>query len=304
MMFFLGNLLVFKWLIFYILIFTVFHHPLGPLIDALAVQFSKTKPERYNFGNLRLWGSLGWAVASILGGYLFSMIDIRYLFPTAALFFLISVFFLRLPSGKSGTIYHPDFSPLQVSILSGNKTLVILIVILFLYGVVCSPVNAFINLYFSELNSSNVNIGWAYAIQSLSEIPFFLVGNLLCKRFGARSVIIVSMIAMVIRMFLYGLIPVVAIALMLGIFQGITLSFFLVGVVDFIHKQLPDGRDATAQSLIWGLYFGIGHTVGNLITGYLKDMVGMIDVMYYFAWIALSVLIFSVVFFYSRKIFS
>jgi MFS family permease len=102
-------------------------------------------------------------------------------------------------------------------------------------------------------------------------------------------------------MFSYGLIPVASLSLILGLLQGITLSFFLVGVVDYIHKQLPDGRDATAQSLIWGLYFGIGHTIGNLLTGYLKDIVGMIRVMYYFAWMALFVLILTVIFFSLRK---
>jgi PPP family 3-phenylpropionic acid transporter len=182
-----------------------------------------------------------------------------------------------------------------------NRQLLIFIGILFLYGVVCSPVNAFINLYFSELGVNNVIVGWAYALQALSEIPLFIIGNFLCKKFGSRRVIIISMLVMVIRMFLYGLLPVTSLALILGILQGITLSFFLVGVVDYIHKQLPDGRDATAQSLIWGLYFGIGHTVGNVLTGYLKDLIGMIGVMFYFAWLALFVMLLSAIFFASKK---
>lgn len=304
MMFFLGDILIFKWLVFYVLIFTVFHHPLGPLIDALAVQLSKVRPEHYNYGNLRLWGSMGWAIASTMGGYLFSRIDIKYIFPVAASFFLLSILFIRIPTRKSDTLYHPDFKPIQLSLLVKNRSLLIFILILFLYGVVCTPVNAFINLYFSELSGNNVTIGWAYTIQSLSEIPFFIIGNVLCRKFGARRVIIISMIVMVIRMFLYGLIPYVSLALILGIFQGITLSFFLVGVVDYIHKQLPDGRDATAQSLIWGLYFGMGHTAGNLLTGFLKDHIGMISVMYYFALIGFAVLIFSIFFFFSRKVFT
>ena len=65
LIFFLGNVLSLWALIIYILVLALFHHPLGPLIDALAVQISQ-KSSRYNYGNLRLWGSLGWGVASIL----------------------------------------------------------------------------------------------------------------------------------------------------------------------------------------------------------------------------------------------
>jgi PPP family 3-phenylpropionic acid transporter len=302
MMFFLGDILTFKWLVFYMLLITVFHHPLGPLIDAIAVQFSRSRPERYNYGNLRLWGSLGWAIASFLGGYLFSRIDLKFIFPVTAFFFLFSIVFLGFPFRSTKTVYRPDFKPIRLNVLIHNKPLLIFIGILLLYGIVCSPVNAFINLYFSELGVDKSVIGLAYSIQSLSELPFFILGNVLVRKFGAQRVIIIAMIVMVMRMFFYGLVPVISLALIMGVFQGVTLSFFLVGVVDYIHKQLPDGRDATAQSLIWGLYFGIGHTIGNLLTGYLKDLVGMIDVMNYFAWLALLVLIFSGLYFiYSRK---
>lgn len=301
--FFLGDILIFKWLVFYILILTVFHHPLGPLTDALAVQLSRTKPERYNYGNLRLWGSLGWAIASLLGGYLFTRIDLRYIFPLVAFFFLINLLFIGLPFRRIKTIIRPDFKPIPIKTLLHNRPLLVFLGILFLYGVVCTPVNAFLNLYFSELGVDNSVIGWAYTIQSLSELPFFIIGNLLVKRFGSRRVILLAMLVMLIRMFSYALVPLPSVALTMGAFQGISFSFFLVGVVDFIHKQLPEGRDATAQSLIWALFFGVGHTVGNILTGYLKDTIGMIGVMYYFAWIAVMVLVFSIFYFYSNRIF-
>jgi MFS transporter, PPP family, 3-phenylpropionic acid transporter len=301
LIFFLGDILSLRWLIFYMLLLTVFHHPLGPLVDALAVQFAKPEPKRYNYGNLRLWGSLGWAVASVPGGYLFSVLDLKYIFPVAALLFLLTILFIGIPFHKQKKIFRPDFQPISLKKLIENRALFIFIGILFIYGVVCSPVNAYINLYFSELGVTNSVIGWAYTIQAGSEIPFFIIGNFLVKRMGSQRVILISMAVMVLRMFIYGFLPLTALALIMGVFQGITLSFFLVGVVDYIHRQLPDGRDATAQSLIWGLYFGIGHTVGNLLTGYLKDTVGMIGVMHYFAWLALLVLLLSGFYFALRE---
>jgi PPP family 3-phenylpropionic acid transporter len=301
LLFFLGDVLSFQWLLLYMFLLTLFHHPLGPLTDALAVQLSKSEPQKYNYGNLRLWGSLGWAIASILGGYIFLRLELRYVFPATALLFLISIVFIGLPFHRQERIYRPDFHPISIKMLIQNKPLLVFIGILFLYGVVCSPVNAYINLYFSELGANNSIIGLAYTIQSVSELPFFIIGNMLVKRFGAQRVILISMVVMVMRMFFYGLVPVTSVALFMGAFQGISLSFFLVGVVDYIHRQLPEGRDATAQSLIWGLYFGIGHTIGNLLTGHFKDSIGMIGVMYYFAWFALLIFILSSLYFFFRR---
>jgi MFS family permease len=47
--FFLGKIQAFGFIVIYILLLSVFHHPLGPLTDALAVEFSKTS-NLYNYG--------------------------------------------------------------------------------------------------------------------------------------------------------------------------------------------------------------------------------------------------------------
>lgn len=293
---FLGKIQAFGFVLFYILLLSVFHHPLGPLTDALAVQFSKTT-NLYNYGKLRFWGSFGWAIASILGGFLFIHIAVDYIFPVSAFFFLSVIFFLKIPR-KRKTIYKSNFQPFDLRYLLRNKQLFIFIIILIIYGLTCAPIYSYINLYFTELQASNRIIGFAYAIQAFSELPFFIIGERLMRRFGSRRIIIISLIVMVIRMFLYGLFPSVPLGLLLGILQGITLSFFLVGVVEYIHNLLPAGRFAIAQSIIWGFYFGMGQTIGNLIIGYLKDITGMVNVMWIFGILTFSVLIAIVIHFY------
>jgi PPP family 3-phenylpropionic acid transporter len=285
----LAYILNFWVLIFVILLLTLFHHSLGPLTDALAIKFAQTDG-KYNYGNLRMWGSLGWAVSSIVSGFVFIRLDLKYAFPLSGLLFLSSLFLLQTPRSPKTKLYHPHFQQIKIRELARNKALLFFLFILFIYGVACSPVNAYMNLYFTELGADNYTIGLAYAIQALSEIPFFLVGNYLLKHMGTRWVIILSMIVMVLRLFVYALFPSIPMAIFMGALQGITLSFFLVGVVDFLHRQLPAGRHATAQSILWGLYFGLGHTAGNLVIGILKDKNGMVGIMHIFAFFTLAIL--------------
>jgi oligosaccharide:H+ symporter len=291
----IGNILTFWWLIIAIFLLTLVYHPNGPLLDAMAVQFAESNRKKYNYGNLRLWGSLGWAVTSIAGGYLFIKLDLKYSFPIATVLFLACIPLLRTPKKPSTKFYHPHFEQIKLKDIARNRALSFFLFILFLYGVASSPVNSFINLYFTELGASNYAVGLAYSIQALSEIPFFLIGNYLLRHMGAKRVIIISLVVMVIRLFLYAVFPNITLAILMGVLQGITLSFFLVGAVEFLHKHLPKSRHATAQSLLWGLYFGIGQTTGNLLIGVFKDVHGMVGVMNIFAWFTLALLILTAI---------
>lgn len=281
---FLGNILNFWTLTAYMLLLTLFHHPLGPLIDALAVQVSE-KSEKHNYGNLRLWGSFGWAVASLAGGYIFEQYSLKVVFPVSAFFFFMAIVFLGVPGRTDRKKYTPHFERIRFSDFAGNNPLKFFLLILFLYGIASSPINAYMNLFFSELGASKSVIGIAYTVQALSELPFFILGNRLLKRIGSSKIILISMAVMMIRFVIYAFIPGITVALIASALQGITLSFFLVGVVDYLHRQLPSSRHATAQSLLWGLYFGIGHTVGNLVIGLLKDSIKMVGVMQVFLFI-------------------
>ncbi|MGD2034405.1 MAG: MFS transporter, partial [Bacteroidales bacterium] len=93
---FLGRVLNFWWLLAYIFFLTVFAHPLGPLTDALAVEYSKRNP-KYSYGSFRLWGSFGWGLASVLGGLAFAHIGLKWIFPVSGGFFVLSIFFFTVP---------------------------------------------------------------------------------------------------------------------------------------------------------------------------------------------------------------
>lgn len=294
----LGYILNFWILLFFIILLTVFYHPLSSLLDALAVQFT-TNNNKHNYGSLRLWGSFGWAISALIGGILFTYVDLKLIFPLAAVFLLLTLFLLRIPRGDN-VRYKPHFEKIHMKVILKDREMLVFLVILLLYGFACSPVNAYINLYFKELGAGNFTIGAAYFIQSLSELPFFVVGDRLVKKFGTAVVIIISMISLFVRYAIYTFFPFVTSGLVLCILHGITFSFLMVGVVNYLHRKMP-GRHATAQSLLWVFYFGLGHTAGNLIIGILKDIVGMQGVMFVFTFVTFTILVGTSIAFFIRK---
>ncbi len=287
--FFLKDINSFSWLILYIPLLTVFYHPIGPLTDAMATEYSQ-EFKQHSFGGFRLWGSLGWAIASIIGGVLFMHIPLNFIFPLSSAMFLLSLIFLS--TRKKRKTFRPNFQGVNTNELIKNKSLLLFSVLMIFYGVVYSPINSYLNLYFTELNAGNNIVGYAYAIMAASEIPLFLLGTKLLKRFGANRLILYAICVMLIRLLIYGFFPKPIIGLITGGLQGITLSFFLVGAVDYLQQLLPE-RHATAQSLIWGLYVGLGQTAGNLFIGGLIDNTGMVGVMKISAILAFICLIYA-----------
>lgn len=285
-------------LLFYLPFLTFFYHPLGSLTDALAVQFADTD-KKYSYGGFRLWGSLGWAIASIAGGYLFMLIPIKYIFPISGGLFLILIPFLS--TRKKVRTYTPNFESLTLKQVFNNKPLVLFIGVIALYGIVCAPVFSYLNLYFKEINGDNSTVGLAYAIMAFSELPFFIIGNQLLKKLGARKLILLAIVSMVIRYLVYGLFPDVNVALATGLLQGVSLAFFLVGAVEFLKKLVPEDQHATAQSILWGGYIGLGQTVGALSIGFLIDHTGMVGVMRIAVGLAILCLLLTVYYFRTYK---
>ncbi len=293
-MFLLAYINNFWLLVFYIPILTFFYHPLGALNDALATQFSSIE-QKHSFGTFRLWGSLGWAIAAIIGGYLFSHFPIKYIFPISTLLFLMLI--PLLSTRKKKHTYKAKFKMITLKELLKNKPLLLFILVISLYGIVCSPIFSFLNLYFTELKSDNNIVGLAYAIMAFSELPLFIIGNRLLKKFGARTVILMAMSSMALRYLLYGSFPDVIIALSTGLLQGVSLAFFLVGTVDYMKHLIPAEQYATGQSIIWGSFTGLGQTIGSLLIAFIIDSFGMIKVMQIWIGVAISCILLTLVYF-------
>src|SRR5919199_5608436 len=70
------------------LLYTFLSNPVGTLIDSLVLDYLEGRPAAV-FGQLRMWGAAGWAVAALLVGYAITGRDIRLIFIFGALLMLI-----------------------------------------------------------------------------------------------------------------------------------------------------------------------------------------------------------------------
>jgi PPP family 3-phenylpropionic acid transporter len=293
----------FIYILFVTIMLSIFYTPFGSIIDSISldhIQFYK----RSSYGKLRLWGSVGWATAALSTSYIIDKVgSYSVIFPIASGCFLIAMiiirFFYKPPKAQKsqGSLKLRE----SLSLLK-KKEIIIFVVILFLYGIASSPIFQFLNLYYDEIGASSKLIGYAFAIQSITELPFFIYADKIVKRFGARRVLFFAMAITGLRFLLYYWINNPAYALLVGLAHGISISLMLVSAVSYLHKYVPAHLRASGQSLIWAFYIGAGGAAGNLLSGLLKDYIGMNNTMGIYGIAILVLVVAGFAFFKSHKL--
>ncbi len=295
MVFVIGQTLIFYWMLVFVAMISVFHQPSGAVVDGMTMGFVRNN-SRFSYAQFRLWGSAGYAVSSLVVGY-FAQENTSVIFNIAALLFLLLSLLnlLTLPArpvtGRNLVTFR------SLSVFFKNRRLLIFLVIILLYGISVSPLYQFLNLYYKDIGAPTSLIGWVFFIQAMFEVPAFLLGARLIKRRKPDKVILFSMLVSLCRMVLYGLIRDPHIAILLSVFHGITIAFFLIGVVEYVQSRTPDHLRTTGQALFWAFHSGAGVTLGNLLLGYLRDHVGMLRAMHIHAGFAFLVLMGAALFF-------
>ncbi len=287
----------FSAMLFMMIAWALVSHPIGTLADSLVVSQVKNSGKS-SFAAIRVWGSVGWAVANLAIGFFLKSHAVSDIFLIAFacyfIHFLVILFGVRKQkNGRQQT--KPAWGELRI--LLRNKRLILFLSILLLYGICVTPINLFINLYFKELGGGYQIVGLAFGLNALAEIPLFFLAIPLVKRFGPLRVIIFSMFITLLRLAAYGRLQNPTSALYLSLLNGFSFSIFWVATVEYLHAIVPQEWRATGQALLWAFHLGAGLTLGNIVVGSLSDSIGMRAVMTLAAGLVLLVLFLLVLYF-------
>jgi oligosaccharide:H+ symporter len=272
---FLFQKLYFSFVIFTFAI-TLFYSPLTSLLDTIALDF-KEQTNRSSYGNTRLWGSFGWAISSLVLGNFLTIKNMYLIFPIASMLMLgawLFTFFVYKALAVKKNLAALKMTNFRL-LLTRDPRLLIFLIIILLYGICSAPIQYYINMYYSEIGAGYKDVGYAYAVQAISELPFFYFGQVIVDRIGAKRLMIITMIVTMLRMFAYSLTSSPLLAIIIGSSHGICLALFMVAVVNYVHRFIPTQWKATGQSLIYACYFGGGLALGNAWIGYLSQLISV-----------------------------
>lgn len=248
---------------------TFFESPLMSLLDSWLVRTIKNDPG-LNYGTIRLWGSVGFALMVLVMGFIIDRFGIEVIFWIYAAWSVLAVLACLLQKDVQ-----PETAAIMKNFQPGslfkNKPYLFFII---LATVIFMPHRAsmvFMPNLFEQINGSSREYGFAYFIAATSEIPVFIFSGRLLNKLKPQYLVGISLPFFVLRQFLYSLVTTPAQAILIQLLHGLSLGLFLAGAVYYVYDLAPDHLKATAQTLATSMYFGLSGIVGNLAGGWIID---------------------------------
>lgn len=251
-------------------IFTLFQVAIVPLSDGVISEAASQ--ERVSYGDLRLWGSLGFALGGILFGQLGRWLELRAMFPAYALLMLVA-----LPVTWRMIPHEPPAPPSQqgraLALLRDRPLALFLIV----SGLAATGITAgylFVYIFLGSLGAEPGLIGAVSAVGALAEVPAMWWGGQLIKKHGAPRIFSAGVILFGAGWALYSLLQVPGLALLIQALNGVGMGLLWPAGVTYVAQRAPVGRSATAQSLLNAVMYGLAPLLASLSAGAVFDASG------------------------------
>ena len=269
----------------YVFVYMILYMPTLALVNS--VSFNQMNNPEKDFGNIRVWGSIGWIVAGLLISYAFhwdtkealaaGMLKNTF-FMTAIASLILGLFSFTLPKtppkAKKG-------EKVQIREVLGLDALKLLkdrnYLIFFVSAVlICVPL-AFYYQYASQFLSEIglANPAGKMTFGQMSEVLFMLLLPVFFSRFGLKKTLVLSMAAWVVRYlcFAYGNAGELSFMLIIGIaLHGACYDFFFVTGQIYTDNKAGEKYKSAAQGLITLATYGVGMLIGFYIAGIISEM--------------------------------
>lgn len=259
-------------IVLWTIVFSVLSSPIGALIDSLVLDHLGERKER--FGNLRLWGSVGWAGFALIAGQALSGRDLRLMFVMSGSLMLAGLAVVLRTRQPSGAAARVAGGWRGAGVLLRNRPLAVALALAALAQCGIASYYTFFPIYLEAMGATRPQIGLAYTLQGVSELPVFLLSGWLLRRLGVRVTLVLALAVFATRMFLYSILSQPLPAIALGLTHGLSFSLLLVSFISHVNNLTPPQWRATGQSLLWAAFWGVGAIVGNAWAGMIHDRVG------------------------------
>jgi PPP family 3-phenylpropionic acid transporter len=241
-----------------------------PLIDNSALEILGNRSEKY--GQIRLWGSIGWGVGAPLIGPLVERFGLNWTFYGHAALMLAGLLIaLRLPVAKKSS--GNGFGRGLKRLLQDQRWYLFLLII-FVAGFGDAIIRNFSFLYLKDVGAGSTLMGLSLTIGTASELVVLFLSAVLLRRLRPQKLMIISVATQALRLLAWSSISDPYLALSLQLLNGLAFGALWMAGVAYAKEIAPEGMGATAQGLLSGIYFGFASAVGAMLGGIWYQQLG------------------------------
>ncbi|MDX8388807.1 MAG: MFS transporter [Ghiorsea sp.] len=250
-----------------VLLFGFFWAAILPLTDGLSLIVSEVSIMSY--GRLRVWGSVGFVLASFSGGLWLIGDNIAY-FPwvLTALLFLTTLAASGFPDIKKLNT-HP--SQQSLSDHTNHKALLWLLFIGFCMQASHGAYYGFFSLYMLDAGYSGGETGFFWILGVMAEIVLMWYWSTRIQKASPVYVLGLCLILASLRWFGLAITTNMFAIIVLQLLHAASFAAFHLSAVAWVRKFSKQGRQTSAQGWYSSLGFGLGSTLGILLCGYIVE---------------------------------
>ena len=259
------------------------------LIDKSVIE-TVSKFEKSNFGKQRLWGAIGFGLASIASGVGLelsgkkspSYFTMFYIFLGSQVFLFVSCCFLRLDfhqETKEDLLDKQERTKIQflkdLMKIFKKFHVIFFFMTLLVMGVADRMLYSFMFLFIEEINGSKIVMGLSILVACLSEGLMFPFTHYIIKCVhGNLSAMALAFVAYAIRFAGFSVLQNAWYVLLLQLLHSICFALFWSAIVQHTASLAPKGMKATLLGLMNGVFFGIAGALSCLIGGMIYNHFG------------------------------
>ena len=237
------------------------------------VTFSYLKERVARYARIRVWGSVGFIVTVIVLGALVEWHGPEIVLPAVLLIFIaiwLSSVVVRDPDPEP----HHHEQPSLLAVLR-QPSIIAFFVAVFLMQASHGPYYAFFSIFMKDHRYTETLIGQLWALGVLAEVGLFVVMHHLLTRFGARRVLIASLVLAALRWLMIGYLADSLLLLLIAqLLHAATFGTFHAAGIHLVHHYFRGRHKGRGQALYSSVSFGAGGALGSLLSGYAWEGIG------------------------------
>ncbi len=261
-----------------VLVRAVLFSPMMSIGDGMVARMAAR--HHIDFGKLRLWGSLSFAVAALVCGALWE----RWGFQ--AMFIVTSV--LTLPvlwaatgleesapaASTTNAIAKSAVSP-TLHDVRRDRGLVTLLAAVSLIGIAEGLYGTFSGVYMDCLGGGQVLVGALFGLSALAELPLMHYSGAILRKLGKPVSVLLAYGLEGLAFVGYALARQPWLMLVFAMLKGAGFALYFVGNVSLLDERAPEAWTSTLQSLMNAATRGLAPLLTVPLGGWLADAMGL-----------------------------
>ena len=265
------------------ILFMGFFSGVNPITDSMVLG------NNLEFGRIRLWGAIGFAIGAQVTGILAQTFGLSVLFLCILMSNIVAILItLRIDDRSHAAVHESTSKWIEIKKLLSNPGYLVFLLASFLIGGTLVANNSYFGLLYGELGGSVSGIGLAFLLFAGSEAPVMSAVQKFSKGFNLILGLMISSLIFALRYYWYGSMPAPKWILIFFFIQGLSIGSYLVLATLFIKENTHPSLRATAIGVYFSLSTGVGGMLTQYFSGIILDRWGLSTVYNFYFLLALT----------------